>query len=151
VKLILVGMDGSPNARKVLAGARELAEKVGARLILFHAVSLPVGLPANAYSVSPIDLVELMTRTARQDLDEHARQLPPALLAGVRVEVGAPWQAVCDAAKAEKVDLIVVGSHGYGALDRLLGTTAGKVVNHADRSVLVVRSLDLLDDLLGET
>jgi nucleotide-binding universal stress UspA family protein len=37
------------------------------------------------------------------------------------------------------VDLIVIGSHGYGALDHVLGTTAAKVVNHADRSVLVVR------------
>ncbi|HVU00723.1 MAG TPA: universal stress protein [Polyangiaceae bacterium] len=32
-----------------------------------------------------------------------------------------------------------MGSHGYGTLDRVLGTTAAKVVNHAARSVLVVR------------
>ena len=39
----------------------------------------------------------------------------------------------------ETFDLIVIGSHGYGAIDRVLGTTAAKVVNHADRTVLVVR------------
>jgi nucleotide-binding universal stress UspA family protein len=44
------------------------------------------------------------------------------------------------------VDLIVIGSHGYDALDRLLGTTAAKVVNHADRSVLVVRAAERILD-----
>ena len=51
--------------------------------------------------------------------------------------------AICSAAREHDVDLIVIGSHGYGILDRLLGTTAAKVVNHADRSVLVVRSHEL--------
>ena len=41
--------------------------------------------------------------------------------------------------------VIVIGSHGYGGLERLLGTTAARVVNHADRAVLVVRSPELLD------
>ena len=35
--------------------------------------------------------------------------------------------------------MIVLCSHGYGGIDRLIGTTASKVVNLADRSVLVVR------------
>jgi nucleotide-binding universal stress UspA family protein len=34
---------------------------------------------------------------------------------------------------------VVLGSHGYSGFDRILGTTAAKVVNHCDRSVLVVR------------
>jgi nucleotide-binding universal stress UspA family protein len=46
-------------------------------------------------------------------------------------------------ARAIGADLIVIGSHGYGGLDRVLGTTAARVVNHADRSVLVVRNADL--------
>ena len=41
-----------------------------------------------------------------------------------------------------KADLIVLGSHGYHGLDRLLGTTAGKVVNLARRNVLVVHGRD---------
>jgi nucleotide-binding universal stress UspA family protein len=149
MKLILVALDGSPNARKVLAGARELAEKVGARLILFHAVSLPVGLPLQAYAVSPSDVGPLMLQAARREFEDYARDLPPGLVAEVRIELGIPWQAICEEAKAQQVDLIAVGSHGYTGLDRLLGTTAAKVVNHADRSVLVVRAVELLDELLG--
>ena len=39
----------------------------------------------------------------------------------------------------DTADLVVIGSHGYGGLDRLLGTTAAKVANRAPCSVLVVR------------
>jgi nucleotide-binding universal stress UspA family protein len=35
--------------------------------------------------------------------------------------------------------MIVIGSHDYRLIDRIIGTTAAKVVNHADRPVLVVR------------
>jgi hypothetical protein len=38
----------------------------------------------------------------------------------------------------------VIGAHGYGVIDRVLGTTAVKVVNHLDRSVFVVRAPDRL-------
>ena len=34
----------------------------------------------------------------------------------------------------------MIGSHGYGGLDRILGTTAARVVNHALCSVFVVRA-----------
>jgi nucleotide-binding universal stress UspA family protein len=85
----------------------------------------------------------------RHDADAHlaaaASHVPSESLAGTRVTIGAPWQAICDAARDENVDLIVIGSHGYSAVDRLLGTTAAKVVNHADRSVLVVRRVSCSD------
>jgi nucleotide-binding universal stress UspA family protein len=58
----------------------------------------------------------------------------------IEVRVGVPWEAICAAARDTGADLIVVGSHGYSTLDRFLGTTAAKVVNHAPCSVLVVRS-----------
>ncbi len=42
-----------------------------------------------------------------------------------------PWQGLCTIAEGCEADLIVIGSHGYGGLDRVLGTTAARVVNHA--------------------
>jgi nucleotide-binding universal stress UspA family protein len=139
VKKILVGLDGSPHERVVLDGARTIAEKLGARLTLFRAVSLPVELPASVLSVAPDDVADVLLRQARAALERVAAELPPSVRGGIRAELGGAWGAICDAARAEDVELIVIGSHGYGGLDRLLGTTAAKVVNHADRSVLVVR------------
>jgi nucleotide-binding universal stress UspA family protein len=139
MRRILVGLDGSPRQSGVLQAAREMAERLGGQLILFRAVTLAVDYPPSIFGVPPDQVGELLVQAAKQQLDAVAAELPPGLVAGAHVELGSPWRAICDVARAEKADLIVVGSHGYSGLDRLLGTTAAKVVNHADRAVLVVR------------
>ncbi len=135
---ILVCLDGSPSQGTVLDAAVGLADKLGARLILFHAVAIPVHLPAQALALPPADVGGLLSDLSRQQLEELARTRP-GLVERVQVEVGTAWRAVCDTAKADGVDLVVIGSHSYGGIDRLLGTTAAKIVDHAPCSVFVVR------------
>jgi len=137
---ILVGLDFSPASRHVLTAAKDLATRTGARLVLSHAVGIPVELPPEAYVMSPENVVDLLVKNARKDLDKLAGELPPDMVQDVVVEVGTPWRAICDLAERRKVDLIVIGAHGHRLLDRVLGTTTGRVVSHTDRSVLVVRS-----------
>jgi universal stress protein F len=144
LKKILVGLDGSPRAEGVLAAAIDLARATSARLQLFRAVGVPADVPAIAWSVEPAQLEVVLLDEARVALEKLARDVPAELVAGVSVALGVPWQAVCEAARRENVDLIVIGSHGYRGADHLLGTTAAKVVNHADRSVLVVRAPERL-------
>ena len=52
---------------------------------------------------------------------------------------GDPWRRILDVGARLNVDLIVVGNHRHHGVERVLGTVASRVVNHADRSVLVVR------------
>jgi nucleotide-binding universal stress UspA family protein len=56
------------------------------------------------------------------------------------VRIGEPWRLILEVADALNVSLIVIGSHGYQGLDRVLGTTAARVVNSAKRNVLVVHA-----------
>ena len=135
---ILVGLDGSEREEAVLRAAVRLTG-LGGRLVLLRAVTLPVELSPQLLSMRPDDVLATLEREARQALEARAAQLPPKLVERVRVDVGVPWHAICDAARQEQADLIVIGSHGFGGIDRLLGTTASKVVNHADHSVLIVR------------
>jgi nucleotide-binding universal stress UspA family protein len=143
MKRLLVALDGSPQAKVVLDEAAVWAQRTGARLVLFRAVGVPTEIPAQAYALPPGSLEDLMQAEARKALEDYARTVGAELVAGVRIGVGSPWRAICDAAKEESAELIVIGSHGYGTLERLLGTTASKVVDHADRSVLVVRKPEL--------
>jgi nucleotide-binding universal stress UspA family protein len=136
---ILVGLDASPRAARVLETAIELARRTGGKIILFRAVGVPHEIPVEAYSMTPSNLAEMLEREAKKYLDQVARALPADMLAETVVHVGTPWQGICSAADHQKADLIIIGSHGYSGLDRLLGTTAAKVVNHAKQSVLVVR------------
>lgn len=136
---ILVALDSSPRAAKVLASAIDFARRAGSRIRLFRAVALPAELPSNIWAVPPAQLLEDFLSGARRDLEDMATKVPPELFDGVTVQVGVAWDAICAAAREHDVDCIVIGSHGYGFVDRIVGTTAAKVVNHADRSVLVVR------------
>ena len=140
---ILVGLDGSESERHVLDTAVSLAAKLGGRLVLFRAVSLPIGLPAQALALSPDNVGALLADSATQHLQALAKTLPEGLVERIQVEMGVPWRAVCDTAEADNADLIIIGSHGYGGIDRLMGTTAGKIVNHATCSVLVARKSPL--------
>ena len=142
MKKILVGLDGSPRQKPVLDAAVELARRTGAKLVLFRAVSLPTELPPDAYTMQPAEVTKLLEKRAQTAVEEAAREVPSAILEKLQVAIGVPWQAICRAAQEEDVDLIVVGSHGYDTLDKVLGTTAAKIVNHADRAVLVVRAAE---------
>ncbi|NUQ72320.1 MAG: universal stress protein [Polyangiaceae bacterium] len=140
MKKILVGLDASPRSQDVLDTAANLAKKTGGKLVLFRAVGIPLGLPPEAYAMSPDSLENLLEREAKEYLDKMAAGAPEGIIESVLVHAGTPWRSICAAGRELGVDLIVIGSHGYQGLDRLIGTTASKVVNHAECSVLVVRS-----------
>ena len=139
MRKILVALDGSPHERDVLAAAVSLAQRLGGELLLFHAVSLPVALPPAALAVPPAQVGGLLLEQADSHLRTLLQKLPAGVTAGAQVELGTPWRAVCDVARAQAVDLVVIGTHGFGGVDRLIGTTAAKIVNHAPCSVLVAR------------
>jgi len=55
------------------------------------------------------------------------------------VPSGLPSHEIIVVAKEKSADLIVVGTHGRRGLQRLLGSTANSVINHAACDVLAVR------------
>ena len=144
MKPYLVALDSSPRAPQVLSAAIALAQAASTKLVLFRAVGLPGDLPVEAYAMPPNGVIDVLKTRAKKDLDEAARAIPADMPFETRIEIGSAWQGICEAGKATDAAMIVIGSHGYSAWDRLLGTTAARVVNHADRSVLVVRQPELL-------
>lgn len=140
MRRILVGLDGSPRAPKVLEAAARLAELAGGKLVLYRAITVSPDLPREVLVETDRRLEDILLANARDELAHTAAHLRPDLLEKMVTAFAIPWDGICRAAREYEVDLIVIGSHGYGGIDRLLGTTAGKVVNHADRNVLVVRN-----------
>jgi nucleotide-binding universal stress UspA family protein len=140
MKRILVALDASPRAPAVLAAAAELAGATGAKLVVYRAIGIQPDLPRELLGISDARLEDILTRNARGDLDRMIQQVPAAEIEKVATSFATAWDGICRTASEEQADLIVIGSHGYHGLDRVLGTTASKVVNHADRNVLVVRT-----------
>jgi universal stress protein F len=140
MKRILVALDGSPQAPRVLEAAARLAELVGGKLVLYRAITVSPDLPRHVLVETDRRLEDTLLANARDDLGGAAAHLRPNLVEKLVTAFAIPWDGICRAARECEADLIVIGSHGYGGIDRILGTTAGKVVNHADRNVLVVRN-----------
>ena len=140
MKRILVCLDASPRAAFVLATASNLAVKTGAKLVLLRSVGLPAEIDQEFYVHAAASMTDLLVDKAKKELDLLAKDLPAGIVEGYDVHIGTPWDTICREAKARDCDLVVLGSHGYSGMDRVLGTTAAKVVNHCERSVLVART-----------
>jgi nucleotide-binding universal stress UspA family protein len=137
IRTILAAVDSSPIAESVVATGKDLATRFGARLHLFRAVRIPSEFPAAAHSL-PDGLVEMLTHQAIEDLVQLAGGDRKIVCEPPTVDFAKPWRAILDAAARIDADLIVIGSHGFGGWDRILGTTAAGVVNRSDRHVWVV-------------
>ncbi|HEX2568522.1 MAG TPA: universal stress protein [Polyangia bacterium] len=140
IQRILVALDGSPRAPAVRDAALELAQTTGAKLVLFRAVDIPIEWTQQMFSVSLEDLEQVLEQQARKDLHVLAQAVPSEQFAGVRVQIGAPWQSILSAAQVERADLIILGSHGHNLFERLVGTTASRVLQQAPCNVLLVRA-----------
>jgi nucleotide-binding universal stress UspA family protein len=137
---ILLALDGSPRAPGVFDAAAEIAARFGATLLPFRALFVAPEFPAAAAGSESDALPDYLTKGALDELVRiTGRPAPP----GIRIEApvvrfGSPWRLIIEMSEELDVDLIVLGSHGYHGLDRILGTTAASVANHAHRHVFVV-------------
>lgn len=136
---ILLAIDGSERAEPVLVAGLDLARSTAATVVVLRCVGLPTELGPEVLGRSPDEVVQSLldsaTEGARAMIERHAGGLPVTL----RVEVGVPAPTILRVADEVDASLIVLGAHGYRWSERVLGTTASRVVDRASRSVLVVR------------
>lgn len=132
---IVVGFDGSDNARKALARAAEIAN--GATVAVVSATSPSTFMRDPA--VSTEDPADVEART--EALAEAQKYLEEKGITGQYITGhGNPADVIVAEAEDSGADLIVVGTRGHNAARRvLLGSVSTNVVHHATVDVLVVR------------
>jgi universal stress protein F len=138
-KRILVGLDGSSRQDGVLREALAIVRAQGAKLELCRAMPIPVSLPTVLWTLQGDDFEQFLVEHGQRELQALADTLPADVQRETHCRVGQPADVLCDLAAALAVDLVIIGTHGYDRIDRVLGTTAAKVVNRAPCSVMVVR------------
>ena len=141
---ILFATDGSPSAKEAQKEAFDLARGLGAPLLVVsvvHAGVPAVGYTAYGYS----NVVAELTEAERHRVEKLLASVAEAGEAdGVRCSTvaadGLVVDAICAKASAYDAQLIVVGSHGWGAARRLFsGSVSTGLVHSAPCPVLVVR------------
>jgi nucleotide-binding universal stress UspA family protein len=136
---LLVPTDGSPGSRGVIEHAADLAEIHGATLHGLYVVNT-----ASYASFSMESAWEGIGGMLRREGEEALAAV--GSVAGDRVPVetavfeGSPSRKIVRYAEREGCDLIVMGTHGRGGIDRLLlGSVAERVVRSSEVPVLTVR------------
>ena len=135
---ILVAVDASEREAGVFDAAAALARKFDAVLYVLRAITVSPEFPPAAVASVADPLPPHLKRVAFDDLTKLWKRAPDLAPTVPIVAIGQPAKMILEAAQDLDVDLIIVGSHGYRGWDHVLGTTAGKVANQADRNVLVV-------------
>jgi nucleotide-binding universal stress UspA family protein len=143
IKTILVPTDFSEPSVDALTYAKDLAKVLGASIHLLHVVQDPLAEPwgLESYGPLPPDIFRQIKARAHAELE---RSLPETerttYNATLVISEGAPFSQIIEYAKTHPIDLIVMGTHGRGALAHaILGSVAERVVRFAPCPVLTVR------------
>jgi nucleotide-binding universal stress UspA family protein len=142
---VLVALDGSPFAEAALRPAQDLAQALGAGLLLLRVVGPPGAAFGGTLGEVPSD-PEGELAEARAYLDAVTGRLPappePGRGAGPerRILPGAPAQTIAAVAGQEEVTAIAMATHGRSGLARaVLGSVAAEVLHRTSVPVLLVR------------
>ena len=148
VRKLLLATDLSEASTAATEEAFELAGRLGASLLVVSVIDPgSLRLPGGRYHAR-MDQVRARREAMAQALVERGRD------AGIAVSFlvwdGDPGDMIVSAAEAEHADMVIVGSHGRGAVGRLfIGSVSEHVVRHAPCPVLVVRPHEVAPAPLG--
>jgi len=143
LKKILVATDFGESSEAALTYGRDIARSFDATLHVLHIVQ-------NVYTQFGTEAYVSVLPDLQRDVEDAARTRLEALLSAedretlhataVVLTSGAPASAIVDYANEARIDLIIMGTHGRGAVAHLLmGSVAERVVRTAPCPVLTVR------------
>ena len=140
IKRILVPLDFSAHSSRALEYAHGFARKFDAALHLVHVCEMPGAVaPIESFAVAYGDWIRKLPEEAETELIRASATIKD-LKVTTEVLLGHIATSIVDAAAANQIDLIVMGTHGHGAMmHMLMGNVAERVVRTAPCPVLTVR------------
>lgn len=130
--LVAVALDHSPHADDALKIARAISNQ-GARITALHVIE---EMPTYVAAQVPADLLADRKPAAEAELNAELGGLSDVKPVVVYGHAG---RTIVDFAEEHDIDCIVIASHRPGLQDYFLGSTAQRVVRHAQCSVHVLR------------
>jgi len=145
-KTILVPLDGSKRAEKILPYVVDLALERESRVVLLQVIE-----PDGYVSEAPMAVyhnqvqAEIACKQAKAYLASLTEEFrTKGISATARVNEGQVVKSILDVAEDEKADLIAMASHGRAGLSRAFyGSVAAGILHQADRPLLLIRADEL--------
>ncbi|TKB07009.1 universal stress protein [Desulforhopalus sp. IMCC35007] len=138
-KKILLPVDGSKNSIRAMVNGLNLAEIMDSEIVLLYVTGV---IPPFIKGQALIEAEKAQKEEADQVLapcyeflEENEVNLSALYVSGLKI-----WDTICQVAKEEQCDLIIMGSRGRGDWEgAMLGSVTHKVLAHCTLPVLVVR------------
>ena len=142
-KHILIPVDFTEYSLRIAQRAKEISELYEADLSIIHVIENTVLFTDyyddfyDTYSLDIVDQQQQLFDISKSRLKQFVAQLNSR---SVNAEIiqGTPVSSILSYAEAQQIDLIVMGTHGYKGIERLLGSTAAGVVHKSRCEVLTV-------------
>jgi nucleotide-binding universal stress UspA family protein len=144
---ILLAVDGSTYSDDAIDEVARRPWPADSEVKILSSIDPPYMPSAEPWAI-PVSYVGELEKAARERteaivgsaLKRLQNALDPAIKVTTETPLGWAKREILNAAESWKADLIVLGSHGYGAWERfLLGSVSSAVANHAPCSVEIVR------------
>jgi nucleotide-binding universal stress UspA family protein len=142
---ILVPLDGSKRAEKILPHVEELAIRYKAKVLFLQVVEYKtINTPEGAFinlSDQEFDQAKKQAETYIAGIQGEFRE--KNIESRIHVTYGPVVEGIINMAALEGVDLIALASHGRGGLSRVFyGSVAAGLLHRVDRPLLIIRSRD---------
>ena len=143
-KIILVPLDMSARAERILPHVEDLAHRYDAKVIFLYVLEPNNGIVGP--NGSEVNLSEEVVRKRKNEAENYLASWQgefreKGITARTRLEYGPVVATIINVAEREKADLIAMASHGRGGLSRVFyGSVAAGVLQRVDRPLFLVRS-----------
>ena len=143
--LILVPLDGSQYAEKILPHVSEMAKRFGAEVILLKVEEPELMLGRD--EVVDVDRYLYHRRRCKAETETYLKMIQGQLtekgiVVRLSIAYGLPVKAILLTAQERNVSIVAMASHGLNTLpQQFYGSTAAGVLQRIDRPLLLIRSL----------
>lgn len=140
ISSIVCGVDHSPGSRAAARFAAALTDRLGARLVLVHAVAPPIPQSELGMAARRTDweVIDELRRAGSELLEEVAQELAIREVVA-ELKFGDAGMVIADSAEQAGAELLVVGSRGRGSVSSLvLGSVSLRLAVHAPCPTVIV-------------
>lgn len=148
ISRILVTLDGSDLAEKVLPYAKDLVTRLNAQVVLLRVVEpkMPEMMMSEFVSAEAIESTAKRTDEEKKEASDYLSSLAAAWKSegiDARSEAleGDPASKIIDFARAQQIDLIAMSTHGRSGLSKLVyGSVADRVLRECGTPILLIKA-----------
>jgi nucleotide-binding universal stress UspA family protein len=143
LKKVIVPLDGSPLAEKVLPHVVDLGKKMRLDVALVRTYALPPAIAADEYGAYSEELFNQLEAEAKDYLGEKIKEVEQNGLKNVSsvVDLGYGAEEITALARKTPDNFIAMCTHGRSGISRwVLGSVTERVVRHSGDPVLIIRA-----------